>query len=104
MRKPTVLAIRRCVLEPDPAHHLLEREEEHEVAVGVRPVGHRQTRLGARDEAAREDQDAGERRHQQPRRVKHHTLKTNVIFFDSLGPIVIICVCAPSFSCHASIV
>ncbi len=92
------------VLVPDPAHHLLEREEEHEVAVGVRPVWHRQTRLGARDEAAREDQDAGDCCHQHREEMKHHTLKTNEIFFDSLGPIVIFCVCAPSFSCQASIV
>ena len=45
------------VLEANPADHLLERKREHEPAVGVRPVGHRQPRTRARDEAAGEDQD-----------------------------------------------
>ena len=92
------------VLEPDAAHHLVEREEEHEVAVRVRPVRHREPRLRARDQPAREDEDAGGRRDQRREEVKHQTLNANVIVFDSFAPIVTICVCVPSFSCQASIV
>ena len=46
-----------AVLVENPSHHLGQREREHEIPVGVRPVGHGQTRAGAGHHAAGCNQD-----------------------------------------------
>ena len=45
-----------AVLVEDPSHHLRQWEAEHEVAVGVRPVGDGEARVGAGDQPAHGDQ------------------------------------------------
>ena len=97
-----------AVLVEDPADHLLEREREHELAVGVRPVRHRQSGIGARDHAAGGNQEhrRGDDELDESVEPDHGVvaLKAKPTVLVSFSPSVTLCVCVPSFSCHASIV
>ena len=97
-----------AVLVEDPADHLLEREREHELAVGVRPVRHRQPGVGARDHAAGGDQEhrRGDDELDVAMEPDHGVVALNakLTVLVSFSPSVTLWVCVPSFSCHASIV
>ena len=88
------------VLVEDPADHVLEREREHEPAIGIRPVGHRQARAGARHQAAGEDQHGGRSGDDERVEVEHHgrvrkqpqPANENATSLVSLAPTVTLCV------------
>ena len=63
-----------AVLVEDPADHVLEREREHVLAVGRRPVRHRQPGIGARHHAAGGDEDQRARRRAAARSNAAHVL------------------------------